>query len=66
MTCITLSRALDSFHAQSWIVEHFSLALKNRLEGQAASFLLSKELEVKAEESMRHAKNLLNLEEIYK
>ena len=47
---------LDSFHAQSWIVMHFSLALKNRLEGQAA-FLLSKELDEKAEESMKHAKN---------
>jgi hypothetical protein len=60
MTCITLSRALDSFHVQSQVVEHFSIALKNRLEGQTASFVLSKELEVKAEESMRHAKNLLN------
>jgi bacterioferritin len=48
---------LDSFHAQSWVVVHFSLALKNRLEGQAA-FLLSKELEDKAEESMKHAKKL--------
>ena len=48
---------LDSFHAQSWVVVHFSLALKNRLEGQAA-FLLSKELEEKAEESMKHAKKL--------
>jgi bacterioferritin len=36
---------------------HFSLALKNRLEGQAA-FLLSKELDEKAEESMKHAKKL--------
>jgi bacterioferritin len=49
--------ALDSFHAQSWVVVHFSLALKNRLEGQAA-FLLSKELEDKAQESMNHAKKL--------
>src|SRR5215216_3556337 len=49
--------ALDSFHAQSWVVVHFSLALKNRLEGQAA-FLLSKELEYKAEEGMKHAKKL--------
>jgi len=49
--------ALDSFHAQSWVVVHFSLALKNRLEGQAA-FLLSKELEDKAEEGMKHAKKL--------
>jgi bacterioferritin len=48
---------LDSFHAQSWVVVHFSLALKNRLEGQAA-FLLSKELEEKAEESTKHAKKL--------
>jgi bacterioferritin len=48
---------LDSFHAQSWVVVHFSLALKNRLEGQAA-FLLAKELEDKAEESMKHAKKL--------
>jgi bacterioferritin len=48
---------LDRFHAQSWVVVHFSLSLKNRLEGQAA-FLLSKELEEKAEESMKHAKKL--------
>ena len=48
---------LDSFHAQSWVIVHFSLALKNRLEGQAA-FLLSKELEDKAQESMMHAKKL--------
>jgi hypothetical protein len=33
--------ALDSFHAQSWVVVHFSFGLKNRLEGHAA-FLLSK------------------------
>ena len=39
--------ALDSFHAQAWVVVHFSLALKNRLEGQAAAYLLSKELEDK-------------------
>src|SRR5919108_3195882 len=50
--------ALDSFHAQSWVVVHFSLGLKNRLEGQAAAFLLSKELEEKAQESMKHAKKL--------
>jgi bacterioferritin len=50
--------ALDSFHAQSWVVVHFSLALKNRLEGQAAAYLLSKELEDKAQESMKHAKKL--------
>jgi bacterioferritin len=49
--------ALDSFHAQSWVVVHFSLALKNRLEGQAA-FMLSKELENKAQESIKHAKKL--------
>ena len=49
--------ALDSFHAQSWVVVHFSLTLKNRLEGQAA-FLLSKELEDKAQESTKHAKKL--------
>ena len=48
---------IDSFHAQSWVVMHFSLALKNRLEGQTA-FLLSKELEDKAEESAKHAKKL--------
>jgi hypothetical protein len=28
--------ALDSFHAQSWVIVHFSLGLKNRLEGQTA------------------------------
>ncbi len=49
--------ALDSFHAQSWVVVHFSLGSKNRLEGQA-TFLLSKELEDKAQESMKHAKKL--------
>jgi bacterioferritin len=49
--------ALDSFHAQSWVVVHFSFGLKNRLEGQAA-FLLSKELEEKAQESLKHAKKL--------
>ncbi|HEY1247383.1 MAG TPA: ferritin-like domain-containing protein [Nitrososphaera sp.] len=49
---------LDSFHAQSWVVVHFSLALKNRLEGQAAAFSLSKELEEKAQESIGHAKKL--------
>src|SRR5918995_6881901 len=48
---------LDSFHAQSWVIVHFSLALKNRLEGQAA-FLLSKELEDKVQESTKHAKKL--------
>ena len=50
--------ALDSFHTQSWIVVHLSLALKDRLERQAASFLLSEELEEKAQESMKHAKKL--------
>jgi bacterioferritin len=50
-------KTLDSFHAQSWLIMHFSLALKNRLEGQAA-FFLSKELDDKAEESMKHAKKL--------
>jgi bacterioferritin len=48
---------LDSFHALSWVIVHFSLALKNGLEGEAA-FLLSKELEDKAQESMKHAKKL--------
>jgi bacterioferritin len=48
---------LDSFHAQSWVVVHFSLALKNRLEGQAA-FLLSNELEEKAKESTKHARKI--------
>jgi bacterioferritin len=48
---------LDSFHALSWVVALFSLGLKNRLEGQAA-LLLSKELEDKAQESMKHAKKL--------
>lgn len=38
--------ALDSFHAQSWVVVHFSQALKNRLEGQAV-FLLSRNLKIK-------------------
>ncbi len=48
---------LDSFHGLSWVVALFSLGLKNRLEGQAA-FLLSKELENKAQESMKRAKML--------
>jgi len=48
---------LDSFHALSWSIVLFSLGLKNRLEGQAA-FLLSNELENKAQESMNHAKKL--------
>src|SRR5215211_5743059 len=48
---------LDSFHAQSWVIVHLSLALKNRIGGQA-DFLLSKELEDKALESMKHAKKL--------
>ncbi len=48
---------LDSFHALSRVVALFSFGLKNRLEGQAA-FLLSKELEEKAQESMKHAKKL--------
>jgi bacterioferritin len=48
---------LDSFHALSWVVALFSLGLKNRLQGQAV-FLLSKELEDKAQESMKHAKKL--------
>ena len=49
---------LDSFHAQSWVAMHFSLALKNRLEGEAAASLLSKELEDEAQESMKHANKL--------
>src|SRR3712207_7416690 len=48
---------LDSFHALSWVVTLFSLGMKNRLEGEAV-FLLSKELEDKAQESMKHAKKL--------
>jgi bacterioferritin len=48
---------LDSFHALSRVVALFSFGLKNRLEGQAA-LLLSKELEDKAQESMKHAKKL--------
>jgi hypothetical protein len=34
--------ALDSFHAQSWVVVHFSFGLKNMLEGQAACFFAVK------------------------
>ena len=48
---------LDSFHALSWVVTLFSLGMKNRLEGEAV-FLLSKELEDNAQESMNHAKKL--------
>jgi bacterioferritin len=49
--------ALDSFHAQSWEIVNFSLGVISSLEGQTA-FLLSKELEEKAQESMKHAKKL--------
>ena len=49
--------ALDSFHALSWVVTLFSIGLRNRLEGEAV-FLLSKELEDNAQESMKHAKKL--------
>jgi bacterioferritin (cytochrome b1) len=34
------------------------MAFKKRLEGQAAAFLLSKGLEDKAQEGMKHAKKL--------
>jgi bacterioferritin len=40
------------------VVVHFSLALKNRLEEGQAAFLLSRELEDKAQESTKHAKKL--------
>lgn len=48
---------LDSFHPQSWVVAHFSLALKDRLEGQAA-FLLPNERVEKDQESSMHANKL--------
>jgi ferritin-like protein len=48
---------LDSFHPQSWVLAHFSLALKDRLKGQTA-FLLPNELVEKDQESTKHAKKL--------
>lgn len=48
---------LDSFHAQPWVVAHFSLASKDRLERHAV-FLLSNEIEEKDQESAKHAKKL--------
>lgn len=48
---------LDSFHPQSWVVAHFSLALKDRLEVQAA-FLLPNELVEKDQESAKHSNKL--------
>jgi bacterioferritin len=48
---------LDSYHAHSWVVVHFSLGLKNRLEGHAA-FLLAEELDKRAEISTNHTKKL--------
>lgn len=49
--------ALDSFHAYEMVKMHWSYAVQNRLEGQAA-VVLTEELEEKAEEALKHAKKL--------
>jgi ferritin-like protein len=48
---------LDSFYSYNLVVMHFSLALGNRLEGQA-SFLLGDELKEVSEEALEAAKKL--------
>ena len=48
---------LDSYYCYSLVVMHFSHALRNRLEGQAA-FLLGDELEENAEQGLKAAKKL--------
>jgi len=50
---------LDGFYCYNLVVAQFSLALGNRLEGQA-SFLLGDELEEVAEEALGAAKGLAN------
>ena len=49
--------ALDRFYAMEMVAMHFTLAVQNRLEGQAL-FLLNSELEEKAEEFRGHAQKL--------
>jgi ferritin-like protein len=48
---------LDSYYCYNLVVMHFSHALRNRLEGQAA-FLLGDELEENAEQGLKAAKKL--------
>ena len=48
---------LDSYYCYNLVVMHFSHALRNRLEGQAA-FLLGDELEENAEQGHKAAKKL--------
>ena len=48
---------LDSYYCYNLVVMHFSHALSNRLEGQAA-FLLGDELEENAEQGLKAAKKL--------
>ena len=48
---------LDSYYCYNLVVMHFSHALRNRLEGQAA-FLLGDELEENAEHGLKAAKKL--------
>ena len=48
---------LDSYYCYNLVVMHFSHALRNRLEGQAA-YLLGNELEENAEQSLKAARKL--------
>jgi ferritin-like protein len=48
---------LDSYYCYNLVVMHFSYALLNRLEGQAA-YLLGDELEENAEQSLKAARKL--------
>jgi ferritin-like protein len=48
---------LDSYYCYNLVLMHFSHALRNRLEGQAA-FLLGDELEENAEQGLKAAKKL--------
>jgi len=48
---------LDSYYCYNLVVVHFSHALHNRLEGQAA-YLLGDELEENAEQSLKAARGL--------
>jgi ferritin-like protein len=48
---------LDGYYCYNLVVMHFSHALRNRLEGQAA-FLLGDELEENAEQSLKAARKL--------
>ena len=54
---LEIINALNSFYAMEMVAMHFTLAVQNRLEGQAL-FLLNSELDEKAEEFRGHAKKL--------